>query len=96
MSGENHYVSKSKITRSIVENVAVRALCGEMVFCTHQGAFAVQSNEVAHELFSTCRECDEIYDLFGQREEAEDRLREIRSEIDRRFKNARQKEEVAA
>lgn len=78
----NHRVSKTNITRSIVEGVEVPALCGELVLCHHQGAAAMAGCETGSTKLEVCSDCDELYDIIGQRDALNDQYRQRRAQMD--------------
>lgn len=55
--GLNHYVRKSEITRSIVEGVAVVALCGTRVLTSAQG-----NGNTGNRRLQTCAMCSLTYE----------------------------------
>ena len=59
--GLNHWMSKAAITRSIVEGIPARALCGERSNVTGRGADALPGNECASRRYEICPDCATIY-----------------------------------
>lgn len=67
----NHYVSKRAITRSIVEGIPAKALCGALMRCSSQGAQAIPGQEAANRTLETCPECELFYSGLKTDEEAD-------------------------
>lgn len=70
MAGDNHYVSKRAITRSIVEGIPAKALCGVTLMPSSQGANAIPGHEVAHRNYDTCPECELFFNALPEDAEA--------------------------
>lgn len=83
-TGLNHRVSKTDITRSIVEGMEVPALCGELVLCTHQGSEAMPGCETGSTRLEVCPDCDEIYDILRQRDALTKQYRQRRAQMNER------------
>lgn len=57
-SSLNHYMSKRKITRAIIEGTPATALCGETFTPSHQGSDAVAGNETESRKLKVCPVCE--------------------------------------
>lgn len=58
----NHYVSKARIARSIVESVAVRAVCGERLIVQSQGEGRTDAPDAI-----ICLDCEWLYSQMKER-----------------------------
>jgi hypothetical protein len=56
----NHYVRKDRITRSIVEGVAVRAACGERFVVTSQGGGRTDAPAAI-----VCPDCEALFERMA-------------------------------
>lgn len=75
----NHYMSKTAITRAIVEGVPGKALCGEVFLPQSQGAEAMPWRPQANRKRKTCPNCELFYGAL--RSDAEEKTKSFKKQV---------------